>query len=112
MKEKRVQPHYLSADDRVNNALKESLGSLRGEMLDAAESIRIPERFYVYPDSETPSMWIGDSWTGNEVKVGLFAYREVREVLNDVGTKSLKEILDDVPLFAAKEVRKVLEAMF
>lgn len=105
------QPHFIRSDERMNKALKNEIGGLRGSMLNAAEAIMIPERFYVYPDPDSPSMWIGDSETGEETNVSLYAYREVRVALSRLAQEDGIDIVESTPLFARSNVRDVFEAL-
>lgn len=74
--------HHISSDFNKNPELKNDLGEVRGSIVENANKVPIPERFQVTPDESLPKMWIKDTTTGNEVAVGIFAYAEVRRVLN------------------------------
>lgn len=79
-----TKKHIISSDSKLNPVLKEEVTSLRGGMLAQAEKNQLPSRFEVQSHKEFPSMIIRDRKSGNITEVPLFAYGEVRRVLNDL----------------------------
>jgi hypothetical protein len=53
-------------------------------MMSQADKQELPERFLAEPDLHSPSVHVLDTDTGRRTKVPLFAYREVRRVLNEL----------------------------
>lgn len=79
-----TKKHIILSDNELNPILEREIKSLRGGMLSQAEKNELPARFEVQPHKEFPRMIIKDTESGNVTEVPLFAYREVRKVLNDL----------------------------
>jgi hypothetical protein len=58
------------------------LAGLRGDMVGAAEAVPMPTRFSAIPDPDGPRMIVCDEETGRSIKVGLYAYSELRKALD------------------------------
>jgi len=76
--------HPISSDENMYPELKQQVQSIRGSISERANANPLPQRFTVEQSHTTPSMVITDTITGNATKVPLFAYGEVRNVLNDL----------------------------
>jgi len=66
---------------RTENCKSEA-SELRGSISTQAEKTILAERFEAVKAIDTPTIWITDNETGRLVQVSLFAYEEVRKVLN------------------------------
>lgn len=77
-----TKKHEIKSDEKLNPQLKEEVTTLRGGILSQAEKNELPSRFSVKSADNSPSMIITDNDTGKQVKVPLFAYGDVRKVLN------------------------------
>lgn len=71
-----------------NKSLHTELGqkavpAIKGAMINAAEEQQLPDRFVV-DSSATPKIKITDKITGRSTVIGLFAYGDVRQALNDL----------------------------
>lgn len=75
---------YRSTDNRLNPALAAEVAGLRGGMTDAAEQQPLPVRFDAVEHPDRPAMIITDLETGRRTTVSMFAYRSVRQALNDL----------------------------
>jgi hypothetical protein len=58
--------------------------SLQGAIVGQAEKNPLPDRFVVNPLVNSPHVWIIDTETGRKTEVPLFAYGNVRQVLNEL----------------------------
>jgi len=76
--------HHISSDDSLNPALADEVASLRGTMLDAAETAPLSDRYLTRPHPDRAAMVLTDRVTGRTTTVGLYAYSEVREALTDL----------------------------
>lgn len=76
-----TSPLHISSDKRLNPALANELGGLRGGMAAAADAVQIPDRFDCHPHPDKPAMVITDMQTGRQVEVTLGGYRAARTVL-------------------------------
>jgi hypothetical protein len=76
--------HEIIPDASANPALRKQMGTLRGGMVQAANSNPLPERFKVEPVLGAPRMDITDTQTGRKTTVPIFAYGEVRRALNEL----------------------------
>lgn len=63
---------------------REQVEEVRGGIAATAEKTPLPERFVTMEDGDLPSVTIVDTETGKSVSVPLFAYREVRDILNQL----------------------------
>jgi hypothetical protein len=75
--------HAIESDNVLNDALKEEVQTLRGDIMDCAEKKNpLPEGFEAVPCKNDPSVMI--KYNGRESQVPIFAYGEVRQTLNDL----------------------------
>lgn len=72
----------IKSDEQANPALQAEMQDLRSSMSAAAETEEMPLRFAAIPDATRPGYNFYDSESGRTVFVPLFAYREVRAVLS------------------------------
>ncbi len=62
----------------------EEVGELKGIVSQQAEKTYLPSRFKATNHPDRPAMIILDTETNKETTVGLYAYGEVRKVLNNL----------------------------
>ena len=74
----------ISTDADLTPALASEVGGLRGLIADTALEQPMPDRFTAKPHADRPAMIVTDSETGRSTTVGLYAYRAVRESLQDL----------------------------
>lgn len=79
-----MSKHVISTDDNLNGKLKEQVSTMRGDIVEQAHKHDLPSRFQVETHKDLPKMIITDKETDKCVEVPLFAYGEVREVLNSL----------------------------
>lgn len=72
----------ISTDKRLNPTLRKEAQSLRGNILSASKKANLPKRFKIQPSLEAPSVFIIDIIDKKQAEVPLFALKEVKEVLN------------------------------
>ena len=72
----------ISGDRYMNEDLRREIIPLRGSIVAAAERLPVPSRFEVRPHPDASAIVITDAATGREITVPLFAYGEVRRVLD------------------------------
>jgi len=80
----KIPLHPISSDENMYPELKQRVQSIRGAISSRADRNQLPERFVVTQNPDHPRMVITDTITGNATDVPLFAYGEVRQVLNDL----------------------------
>lgn len=71
-------------DDHRSEPARKLMGESRGDMLVAAETQPMPDRFSAVPCPNSPAMIICDEQTGRSTSVGLYAYRATRAALQDL----------------------------
>ncbi len=74
----------ISTDAALSPALATEVGGLRGLIADTALEQPMPERFTAEQHPDWPAMIVTDTATGRSTTVGLYAYRAVRESLQDL----------------------------
>jgi hypothetical protein len=83
-KEQKGVKSYRPSDMRLNTELREQVAGLRGGMTQQAEKTKMPIRFDAVEHPEHASMIITDMKTKRQTVVGLYAYRAVRQALQDL----------------------------
>ena len=80
------KPHFdqRGNDKKLNQGLQLEVGTLRGGIMAQAMKSPLPARFKVERDKDRPIHHITDMETGNKTAVSLFAYKSVRNALNDL----------------------------
>lgn len=78
----KMQKHTISTDSNLSKSLKEEVTSLRGGIVGQANKNKIPSRFEVEMHKDLPRAIITDAETHKSIEVPLYAYGEVRKVLN------------------------------
>lgn len=81
---KKIEPFNTSMDASHSESGAAILGQMRGSMVAAAESVRLPERFLVTQHAHRPAMIISDLETGRSSTVALCDYRGALELLSDL----------------------------
>ena len=73
-----------SNDDHLSPQARKLIGTMRGDMVERADGQPMPDRFTAIPHPGRPAMIICDEQSGRSTTVGLYAYRAMREALNDL----------------------------
>jgi hypothetical protein len=79
-----MKKHNIKSDERLNSELQNEAGILRGMIVESAEKNDSSKRFTYIKNENNPSMIIVDNETGKKSEVSLYAYSDVRKVLNEL----------------------------
>ena len=82
---KNTKSNANHSDRKLNKELQKEVQGLRGSILEAADKQSLTERFLIKENPrEGASRIIVDTETGRETSVPLFAFREVKEALDNL----------------------------
>lgn len=76
--------HKVKSDEGLNVELQKEVQTLRGTIVQMANAKKLPDRFKVVDDVDSPSMFIHDTFTGRQTKVPLYAFGAVRQALGEL----------------------------
>lgn len=94
--------HRTRTDARLNPALQEQVGTLRGSMLDAAERHPLPPGFVVEP-MDRPSARLVHEESGRSHVVPFYAYSAVRKAFSEMFPEGMQATFGNGSRFGVRD---------